>query len=220
MKAVLFDFGGTLDSDGLTWPDRFFPLYRDAGLDLTRDAFLKAFYASDDHLAERFALTGVGLAKTLELQVGCVLESLPGADPGLMPAISGRFLEDCRRFFARNKPVLERLKRRYRLGIVSNFYGNLPDILASEGLDGYFDVVAESARLGHMKPQKEIFLHATRALGVTPDQCMMVGDSVPRDMRGAEGLAMSHALLNPSAAACCPTAARLTTLPDVERLLQ
>ncbi len=219
MKAVLFDFGGTLDSDGLTWPARFFPLYRESGLDVPQDVFLKAFYRCDDHLAERFSLAGTGLERTLELQVGCVLEELPGRRVELTKTISRRFLEDCRRFFTRNKPVLERLRKRYKLGIVSNFYGNLPDILASEGMDGFFDVVAESARLGHTKPAKEIFLHATGALGVEPADCLMVGDSVPRDMKGAEGLAMPHALLNPSADACCASASRLATLPDVERLL-
>lgn len=219
MKAVLFDFGGTLDSDGLTWPERFLPLYRDAGFDLTREAFLKAFYKSDDHLAQRFPLSGVGLERTLELQVSCVLEELPGARKDLTPKIAGRFLEDCRRHFERNRPVLDHLKKRFRLGIVSNFYGNLPDILASEGLDGYFDVVAESARVGHTKPAKQIFMHALNGVGAEPSESLMVGDSVGRDMKGAEGLGMPHALLNPSASVCCPSALRLTALPDLEGLL-
>ncbi len=26
-KAILFDFGGTIDADGVAWKERFYPLY-------------------------------------------------------------------------------------------------------------------------------------------------------------------------------------------------
>ena len=221
MKAVLFDFGGTLDSDGSTWGDRFFPLYKEEAFpSLQRERFDRAFYRSDDELAERFDLTGLSLERTLELQVGCVFEQLTPDSP-FNTKISARFLGECRRSFERNRPILGRLREKYRLGIVSNFYGNLRSVLASEGLAGYFDVVADSGVLGHTKPSKEIFLHATKALGVGPEDCLMVGDSVKRDMKGAEGLDMRHALLtaNPSADTCCPAAWRLDSLAELERRL-
>jgi putative hydrolase of the HAD superfamily len=137
----------------------------------------------------------------------------------LTEAIAGRFLADCRAAFARNKPVLARLKKRYRLGIVSNFYGNLSDILAGEGLSEYFDVVADSAKVGHLKPSAEIFLHATAALGAKPDECLMVGDSVPRDMKGAEGLSMPHALITQNGKSCCDAVWRVANLTELEARL-
>lgn len=221
MKAVLFDFGGTLDSDGLTWGDRFFPLYREAGLPLTREAFDRAFYKSDDNLPARFALAGKGLAETLTLQVGCVLEeAAPERRDQLTPAIAGRFLDDCRGAFARNKPVLERLARRFKLGIVSNFYGNLADILSGEGLLGYFSVVADSERVGHIKPSREIFEHALTTLDVPAAETLMVGDSIKRDMKGAEGLGMPHALLSPNPSAmCCASVWRVANLSELEARL-
>jgi HAD superfamily hydrolase (TIGR01509 family) len=219
MRALLFDFGGTLDSDGLTWGDRFFPLYREAGLDVPRERWNKAFYQSDDCLPTRFSLKGLSLEKTVRLQVDCVLEHLGPDHKQLAQVIAGRFLEDCRRHFSRNRPVLERLKRRFKLGIVSNWYGNLEGALDPEGLGGLFEVVADSTVVGHIKPAPEIFLFAARRLGVEPQDCLMVGDSVPRDMRGAEGLGMRHALIGPSAAPCCPQALLLKTLPELEGLV-
>ncbi|MBI3976278.1 MAG: HAD family hydrolase, partial [Armatimonadetes bacterium] len=34
MRALLFDFGGTLDADGVPWKDRIFTLYRAEGVDV------------------------------------------------------------------------------------------------------------------------------------------------------------------------------------------
>ncbi|MDE2237671.1 MAG: HAD family hydrolase, partial [Elusimicrobia bacterium] len=187
-----------------------------------RKLFDEAFYRCDDELALRFPLAGLSFKQTLELQVGCMLERIAPSRLALKTVISQRFLDDCRKSFERNRPLLARLKSRYRLGIVSNFYGNLQSVLASEDLAGYFDAVADSGVVGRVKPDREIFLHAARALGLTPADCLMVGDSVPRDMKGAEGLGMRHALLapNPLARPCCPEAWRLGCLAELEgRLL-
>lgn len=219
MKAVLFDFGGTLDSDGLTWGDRFFPLYREAGLPLSREAFDRAFYKSDDNLPTRFALAGKALPETLQLQVGCVLEEAAPDRRDLTAAIAGRFLDESRAAFARNKPVLERLAKKYKLGIVSNFYGNLSDILKAEGLLGYFGAVADSERVGHIKPSREIFDHAMKTLGVSPAETLMVGDSIKRDMKGAEDLGMPHALISQKELSCCPKGWMVRNLHELERRL-
>ena len=50
IETLLFDFGGTLDADGVAWKERFHALYRADGLDVTSDAFARAFYAADDPL--------------------------------------------------------------------------------------------------------------------------------------------------------------------------
>lgn len=220
MKAILFDFGGTLDADGRAWLERFRPIYKEAGVETASERFDRAFYDSDDSLPSRFLLKGLSLENTLLLQVRCVLESLALSRCGLAEIIAGRFLQESRAAFCRNRPLLESLRRRYRLGIVSNFYGNLSSVLASERLLDLFDVVADSGELGLLKPDGAIFQHALRALDCAADQALMVGDSVPRDMRGAEGQGMAHALLAPlEKAACCPKVLRLTALNDLEAAL-
>ena len=50
IETLLFDFGGTLDSDGVAWKERFHALYRAEGLDMSAEAFAPAFYAADDAL--------------------------------------------------------------------------------------------------------------------------------------------------------------------------
>ena len=222
IKAVLFDFGGTLDAPGVTWLDRAYPLYAEAGVAVSREAFAPAFYESDDTLPVRFNLKGLGLEKTMRLQVEGVLAAL-GREAGLAPAIANRFVADSRSEFARNRPFLEELKSRYSLGIVSNFYGNLEAILEGEGLLALFDVVVDSGVVGVSKPDPRIFREALETLGSDAARTLMVGDSLNRDMRGAESLGMPHAWLiggRPGAAEpCCPRGLIVRSLGELRRQL-
>src|SRR5437870_1735052 len=45
--AVLFDFGGTLDADGLAWKERVYRLFRDEGVAVERERFDPLFHAAD-----------------------------------------------------------------------------------------------------------------------------------------------------------------------------
>jgi len=220
VECLLFDFGGTLDSDGTTWLERFFHIYRDLGLDFPRNRFDRAFYDSDDNLPVRFALKGLSLEQTLALQVRGVLAILAPERAAETGPVVARFLESSRAAFRRNRPVLERLSARYRLGIVSNFYGNLDSVLASEGLRGLFSTVVDSGLAGVAKPDPAIFRKALAELAVEPEQAIMVGDSIPRDMRGAEGLGMRHILVGDiSRETCCPRACRVASVADLENVL-
>lgn len=196
MKALLFDYGGTLDADGTTWLDRFRVIYKEAGLDISSDRFNRAFYDSDDNLHVRHALKGLDLAKTVRLQVEDVIKSVAPDHSRLIDPIASRFVADCRGQFKRLTPALERLSKRYRLGIVSNFYGNLDGILSAEGLRPLFSVVADSGILGMTKPEAGIFLHAAKAVSASPADCVMVGDSIKRDIDGAAGVGMKKVLIS------------------------
>ena len=219
MKSILFDFGGTLDSRAPPG-DRFFRIYKESGVVRDRADFDKAFYASDDNLSRRFPLKNLGLRETLSLQVRCVLEGLGrgrGGESNLERLVVDEFLKECRANFALNRPVLERLAARFRLGIVSNFYGNLESVLAAEGLRDLFDVVADSGAVGVEKPDARLFRFAIEALGLRPGDCVMVGDSIPRDMRGAENLGLRHALLARNGGpSCCRQGWRISTLSELE----
>src|SRR6201996_2201252 len=65
IKTLLFDFGGTLDSDGVAWKERFYAFYRSEGLDISAEAFAPAFYAADDALVGALAPT-TSLEKTVD----------------------------------------------------------------------------------------------------------------------------------------------------------
>jgi HAD superfamily hydrolase (TIGR01549 family) len=190
IETVLFDFGGTLDSDGVAWKERFHALYRAEGLELSAEAFAPAFYAADDALVGALAPwaslkeTVNALAVGLEAELGRRL-GREGADNARGRRVASRFLSDMSAVFDRNRPVLKALSERYRLGVVSNFYGNLEAACESSGLAPLFGVMADSQRVGVEKPEPAIFHAALAALDAAPETAVMVGDSLRRDGEGA-----------------------------------
>jgi phosphoglycolate phosphatase len=68
--------------------------------------------------------------------------------------------------------------RGLRLACVTNKSSRYTDpLLASSGLASYFDEVVTSDRVGRRKPDPAPFLFACRALGVSPPQAAVIGDS-------------------------------------------
>ncbi len=89
--------------------------------------------------------------------------------------------------------VLQRLReQQYIVGVISNWDIRLEGILAGLGLMPYFDHVSISAVVGWEKPHREIFQHATDAIGVAPQRALHIGDSLREDIHGAD-----HAGLQP-----------------------
>lgn len=205
IETVLFDFGGTLDSDGLAWKERFHALYRTEGLDLSADAFAPAFYAADDALVGALATT-TGLEETVDALTTNLEAELARRGGGTGHAeidsargqrVASRFLSDMSIAFARNRPVLETLGQRYRLGLVSNFYGNLEGACESSGLAPLFGAMADSQRVGAEKPDPAIFHAALSALHAAPETAVMVGDSLRRDYEGARRSGLSFIWIAP-----------------------
>lgn len=82
-------------------------------------------------------------------------------------------------------PVLESLRSRYRLGVISNFDGRLRAILADLGIADAFDPIVISSEVGADKPDGWIFQRAVEMAGVAPSSSVHVGDDPERDWRGA-----------------------------------
>jgi HAD superfamily hydrolase (TIGR01509 family) len=235
IETVLFDFGGTLDSDGVAWKERFHALYRSQGLDLSPDAFAPAFYAADDALVGALAST-TGLEETIDALTTNLEAELARRGGGTGHAeidrargqrVASRFLSEMSFAFARNRPVLEALSKRYRLGVVSNFYGNLEAVCESSGLGRLFGVMADSQRVGAEKPEPAIFQAALAELQAKPETTIMVGDSLRRDYEGARRCGMGFIWIAPDgvqaterdAAENRSVLAAVTELPDLLDIL-
>jgi FMN phosphatase YigB (HAD superfamily) len=220
-RAVLFDFGGTLDAPGVPWKERMLRLYRDEGVAVTAEAFDPVFYRADDALVGAIPVT-LSLEDTVRRLVDGIDAALGTSGDG--PRVAKRFLDASVATIERHTPVLAALGRRCPLGIVSNFYGNLATVCADVGLASLFEVIVDSARVGVTKPDARIFRHALDALGVPPAATVFVGDSLPRDMGGARELGMPHVWViepsAPAASACCPHDPVIRSLEELQGLLR
>ena len=193
MKAIFFDFGGTLDSNAIPWRQNFYSIYRTFFKTLDEETFAKAFFDSDDNLHLRHDLSKAALEETVELQVMDVFKFLKIKDIEIAEKIINTFISNSRKYFKSSEPILENLKSKgLKLGIISNFYGNLKPILEGENLLHYFDIVADSGQVGFIKPDRELFEWALKGTNTTPQESAMVGDSAHRDMKGAALMGMPH----------------------------
>ncbi len=220
--SVLFDFGGTLDANGTPWKERFFRLYRDEGVELSSEQFDPVFYRADDALVGVIPAT-VSLRDTVTRLAQDVTHGLGLRDLMLGERVAKRFLDEAQERLSASVQLLGEISHRYRLGIVSNFYGNLATVCDEVGLSRFLMVTVDSAQVGYTKPDPQIFLLALAALKAEPTEAVFVGDSLHRDMAGARGVGMAHVWLtpeaSPAAAACCPNDPVVHTLEGLREFL-
>lgn len=149
--------------------------------------------------------------------------------------IATRCYESARECILEARPVLEALASRYPLVIVSNFYGNLPAVLADFGIAHLFRAVIDSTAVGIRKPDPAIFRLGIQALNtlpaettpaeILPSEILVVGDSISKDILPATTLGCPTAHLpgipwNPTAPTkpLPTTTIPLTTLSDLLHL--
>jgi HAD superfamily hydrolase (TIGR01509 family) len=206
MRAILFDFGGTLDFPR-HWLDRFVAHYQAAGIRIERAEFENAFstatrraYARGAKVREYNLLQIVEFLIDLQFQTlgingagtgrnRLAPESCRAAIAQLKTQIRDSFLAESAVGFAISRPVLAALPKTLKIGIVSNFYGNLDRVIAEADL-APIAAIADSGRLGFYKPDRRIFAASLAQLGVHPRDAVMVGDSIRKDCAPARAMGM------------------------------
>jgi HAD superfamily hydrolase (TIGR01549 family) len=92
-------------------------------------------------------------------------------------------------------PVLEELRNAdLRIALVSNGIRDLTEFVAHHRLDVH--AIVDSRSHGRVKPHPTIFHAALVALGVAPEDAVMVGDSLEEDIEGARALGMRAILID------------------------
>lgn len=93
-------------------------------------------------------------------------------------------------------PLLDRLRQRYRLALLSNYPSghSIRDGLEKTSLAPHFESVVVSGDLGFCKPHPLTFATVLNELGLPPDETVYVGDNWLADVQGAKraGMWMVH----------------------------
>ena len=222
IRALLFDFGGTLDGNGIHWRERTYRFIRCGHPDINRKEFDRADRAS----VEQFVVDGK--APTLNLRESAdaiatgIYERL-GLDLAEKNRYINHFCEGVRECLNRNQRWLTTLQSRFQLGVISNNFGNTQGWCDECGLSPLLDVVIDSTVVGVRKPDPEIFHAALLTLDVSPDETVYVGDSYTHDVCGAKGVGMWTAWLVGEEEKMCPDPSivdvQLAKVQDLERFL-
>jgi HAD superfamily hydrolase (TIGR01549 family) len=205
LKAVLFDLGDTLLDFGKFDPWGTFRLGSDLvhGYLVERGHSLpesEAYYGGMFRCVRRARLWS--MVRRREIDVFEVLGRYHGRlgirldRAGLQGLIDVFYqpLADQGRRAAETPEVLKTLQGwGLRLGIVSNTFvpgKTLDGHLERDGLLSFFPVRIYSCDIRFMKPDRRIFEHALRAVGVGAEETMFVGDTPVADVFGAKRLGM------------------------------
>ena len=85
------------------------------------------------------------------------------------------------------RELLKILKKRYELGLISNWDESLPDILQNLGIVNYFDSITISGDIGISKPDIEIFRSALEDFpDINPKETVYIGDEYLTDIIPAQ----------------------------------
>lgn len=196
IKGIIFDYGGTLDSGGDHWSEVIWDAYNKAGVAVNKGEFREAYVFAERELARTLHILPhhnfhdlLDIKMQIELQHLCTMGVFAPADVDDKAREIARICYDAARgWIEKARPVLETLAARYPLVLVSNFYGNVETVLRDFDLDRYFKKIIESAVVGVRKPDPAIFKMGVDALGLQPDQVLVIGDSYRKDILPAESL--------------------------------
>ena len=194
IKGIIFDYGGTLDSRGVHWSEVLWNGYQQAGVPIDKETFRNAYVEGERALArERIILPQDNfltlLRKKVELEISFLPEQ-PDNPTRLswIDSIATYCDNAARSCIDEAKPVLEKLHERYPMMLVSNFYGNIDEVLRDYGIRHLFKGIIESAVVGVRKPNPTLFRLGVDALELRPDEVLVVGDSLNKDIQPSEAL--------------------------------
>lgn len=178
VKVILFDFWGTLVENGVWSPCK--QVKNILKIDLSFSDYVvrmerammtsKFFELKDAFLAVANEFKVRLSPHQLELLIGMWNKSWMLAQP-----------------YREVKEVLEELKEKYTLILVSNTdcFSEIR-VLEKFGLLKYFDGTFYSHEMGLLKTDKHFFSQVLSKLNVSPEECVMVGDSLQSDVQAAK----------------------------------
>lgn len=194
IKGIIFDYGGTLDTNGTHWFHIFRQVYAELLPHITEEQLREAYVYAERYLATHHTIDPCDdflsmLHKKVALQMSLLMSSV---DEYKSPDAISRVAEACdvhvRSCMKQTRKLLDTLSAHYPLVLVSNFYGNIHAVLRSYGIGSYFSEVIESAMVGIRKPDPRIFALGVEALGFRPEEVLVVGDSYSKDIVPAHSL--------------------------------
>lgn len=198
VQGLLFDYGGTLDTDGRHWANVLWDSYRHMAIPVTEEQFRSAYVYGERALAKSPIIGKEDNFHVLLLKkAGIELDFLRGqgiwkADASEVRKAGEEIAAYCYEYVCRqlqlSRQILEMLSAHYPLVMVTNFYGNMKNVLADFHLSTYFSSIVESALVGVRKPDPAIYKKGTEALGLLPAETCVIGDSFDKDIVPAHTL--------------------------------
>jgi putative hydrolase of the HAD superfamily len=219
LTTIFFDAGGTL-----VFPDNSRTLadLAERGFRPTQEqlhsAEREAKQQLDRVLAEHHSVDG----RYWDIYYQRLLRDLGGPDDARLRArlaAKTRNGTNWVRVLPGTRELLERLHRRFRLGVISNSDGSIQALFQTLQLSHCFDCLIDSTVVGYEKPDPRIFQTALQSLGARPEESLYVGDVYGVDYLGASAVGMQAVLVDVAGVYRGTPYPRLDSLAEVEAWL-
>lgn len=196
IKGIIFDYGGTIDTGGDHWSEVIWDAWTQLNVPVSKETFREAYVFAERELARtRHILPQHNFLDLLKIKMQIEFQFLvdngtitPLQAENFAPQAADLCYRAARESVNRARPVIQALAEKYPLVLVSNFYGNVETVLADFDLKQYFRTIVESAVVGVRKPDPQIFRLGVEALALKPEQVLVVGDSLKKDILPAESI--------------------------------
>jgi len=185
-RAIIFDLFHTLLYDeGTGTREKAFEVAKAVGI--AEADWLRGWRAAGDAATKGNPGTTRGRVKGALAEVGYT-----GGDEHLIDDLTGlMFGRHIPRLYRDTRETLSQLKARgYRLGLLSNLFGDETRWPSEFELDHYFDAMVFSCEVGMGKPERDIYLLAAGRLAAKPEECVFVDDA-PAYLAGAHAVGMT-----------------------------
>ena len=194
VKGIIFDYGGTIDTGGDHWSEVIWKAWQDAGIAADKAEFRECYVYAERELARTLHILPhhnfhdlLLIKMKIELQKLAELGHFAPAEIDEKAAeVADLCYASAKASVEKARPVLEALSKKYPMALVSNFYGNIETVLKDFGIRDYFKEIIESAVVGVRKPDPKIFTLGVEALGLKPEDVLVFGDSLKKDIIPAE----------------------------------
>ncbi len=204
LRAVFLDIGDTVMRPNPSWEHIYAIAFEEHGVDVELEQLHSALRAAYHHGGWGFeggfeASEETSFRRTVEIDQAAIAELGIGPMPeSFFRRLSELFmLVSNWHVFPDVMPALDALKQRgLKIGAVSNWVWQLPELMHSLELVSQFDFIAASARVGFEKPHPRIFRYALEQAGVRPDGAVHVGDHLDADVAGAQSVGIGAVLID------------------------
>ncbi|MGN9840265.1 HAD family hydrolase [Nonomuraea sp. H19] len=225
IKGVLFDLDGTLldhrsaaDAAITAWASAHCPGHARLAEVAALWAGLEEPYLAMWHAGE------CSLEDQRRFRVRALCRELLVAEPADLDAAFRDFAERYRRHWAAYPDAAEAVAglSGFALGVLTNGTQLMQEAkVRAIGLDGPLRTVLTGEVLGgHFKPAPACYTGAAAALGLAPEEVLLVGDDVDKDVTGAAAARMRAVWLDRLGVEPAPAGfPRITTLADLPRLV-
>ncbi len=190
VKGIIFDYGATIDSNGVHWAEVIWDGYQNSRVEVSKDNFRDAYVFAERAMAKNRIILPeddfrVLMQKKIGLQFSRLKELGMELDVHKADSVAEYCYNSAKESVERAKPILVKLSERYPLVLVSNFYGNIEAVLKDFDLLSLFPVIIESAVVGVRKPDPAIFQLGVDSFDCDSSDVVVVGDSYKKDIEPA-----------------------------------